>query len=549
MKKQNSLKIEPSKKFEHPDSQVVQLDRRLFNFSSLLQAIKALDNILQAEELYYVFASIVREKFGLKSLALFIMDEKDENFQLVQEFGLTGSVPAGFSFPRSEGLLWRAILQGRPFSTMDGLGQPRFNVPFQKHRLDLLQSKLFVPLVHKSRVVGVLGLGEKGHAEEYTDEDLDFLTILAEHAAVSINTTTLYEKNQKDKVELDKMVRNLSILYNIGRAMTYIRDLKNLLKFILAQAVETTEAQKGSLMLYDPQIKRLVVRVVKGLPDPKVEEAINSGEMTCATFAIGEGIAGKVFKTLKPMIVNSTENDDRYEARKSSNVDSILCLPLIASEEPIGVINITNKVGGKGFTNQDLELLTALSNQAAISINTTSLYEMAITDELTKIYIRRYFNIQLEKELKRAKRYGHPVSLAICDLDHFKAVNDTYGHQVGDEVLVAVAGILRASSRDIDTPARFGGEEFAVILPETGLEGARVMAERIRLAVADAKIPSLPTSVTISIGVACYPEHADEFNSLIQTADEALYDAKHQGRNRVCACQKNIRKKKNSHKG
>jgi diguanylate cyclase (GGDEF)-like protein len=351
---------------------------------------------------------------------------------------------------------------------------------------------------------------------------------------VSFTTTALYEKNQRDKADLDKMVKNLSMLYNIGRAMIHISDLKNLLKFILSEAIKTTEAQKGSLMLHDANLQRLVVRVVKGLPDPRTEEAINNGEVECATFAPGEGIAGKVFQTQKPIVVNTAAKDERYEDREGSNVESILCIPLIASDETIGVINITNKKNGKKFSHEDVELLSALGNQAAVAINNATLYEMAITDELTKIYIRRYFNVRLDSEMRRARRYGHRCSLVICDLDHFKSVNDSYGHQVGDNTLVKVAELIRNSVREIDTPARFGGEEFAVILPETDLAGAKAMAERVRESVAAAKIEGLPRPITISIGLACYPDHADDKGNLIRAADTALYEAKRQGRNRVC---------------
>jgi len=530
---------ELQREIENLTQRIAQLDRKLFDMSSLLQAGKAFDNTLEADPLFTIYTSIVNERFGLDAYAFFVLDDDKEIFQMVRGVGLAEDVGPDFSFPRREGLLWQTILQGRPFSTVDAVGQPRFVVPFQEFNLHVLRSRLFVPLVYHGNVVGLLSIGEKGDRCGYSDEDVDFLGILAEQASVSITTTQLYEKNQRDKAELDKTVKNLSILYNIGRALIHISDLKNLLKFILGQAIETTEAQKGSLMLWDANIGRLVVRVVKGLPDPKVEEAINSGEMECSTFAAGEGVAGQVFVEKEPMIINATDEDKRYEERDASNVNSILCTPLVANDEAIGVINITNKIGARGFSQEDLELLNALANQAAVAINNATLYEMAITDELTKIYIRRFFNLRLEAELKRAKRYGQKLSLAICDLDHFKSVNDNYGHQVGDEVLVQVAALLKSSLREIDVPARYGGEEFGVILPETDMEGALSMAERIRQSVAGATIEGLPKQITISIGLAEAPTHGVEMDELIRAADTALYRAKSEGRNRVCVYQEN----------
>jgi diguanylate cyclase (GGDEF)-like protein len=516
---------------------LVELEHKIFDLSSLLQAGKAFDNLLSVYELYKVYTSIVQERFGLETYALFIINDERSRFEMVQGFGLPGEIAVNYAFPVDEGLLWQAIQQGESFATVDSLNDPRFSIPFEKHRLSGLNSQYFVPLVHQRSVVGLLSIGAKKNADPYREEDFEFLNILAEQAAASIITAKLYEKNESGIVELNKTVKNLSILYDIGRAMIDIGDLKNLLKFILKQAIETTNARKGSLMLFDQNTKRLVVRVVQGLPDKKTEEAINSGELNCRVFAIGEGIAGKVFETKEPLIVNTTEEDERYLENQDSNVESILCIPLVVSDEAIGVINITNKIISKGgFTREDLKLLTALGNQAAVAINNTSLYEMAITDELTKLYIRRFFNLKLETEFRRAQRYGHRLTLAMCDLDHFKKVNDTFGHQMGDTVLQTVANLLKAHVRETDIPARFGGEEFVVILPETNGDGGRIFGERFRAAVAGSKVAELPCQITISIGLATYPDDADSIQTLIGAADSALYESKHKGRNRVCRC-------------
>jgi diguanylate cyclase (GGDEF)-like protein len=517
------------------ERKLVQLEHKIFDLSSLLQAGKAFDNLLSTRDLYKVFTSIVQERFDLDVYALFISNDEKTWFEMVQGFGLPAEIPTDFAFPVDEGLLYQAIRQGEPFATVDSLGEARFSLPFEKHRLSMLNSRYFVPLVHQGRVVGLLGIGEKRNAEAYMEEDIEFLRILAEQVAASIITAKLYEKNEAGIVELSKTIKNLSILYDIGRAMTTIGDLKNLLKFILKQAIETADAQKGSLMLFDQNTKRLVVRVVLGLPDKRTEEAINSGGLSCRVFAVGEGIAGKVFETQEPIIVNAAETDERYLENPDSNVESIICIPLAVSDEAIGVINITNKISNRGcFTSEDMQLLTALGNQAAVAINRTYLHEMSITDELTKLYIRRFFNLKIDSEFRRAKRYGHQLTLAMCDLDYFKKVNDTFGHQMGDMVLQTTAQLLKAHVRETDIPARFGGEEFVVILPETNGEGGKIFAERFREAVAGSTMAGLPCQITISIGLATYPDDADSIQTLIGTADSALYEAKHQGRNRVC---------------
>ncbi|MBC8043582.1 MAG: GGDEF domain-containing protein [Rhizobacter sp.] len=168
---------------------------------------------------------------------------------------------------------------------------------------------------------------------------------------------------------------------------------------------------------------------------------------------------------------------------------------------------------------------------------TKELNEMVITDEKTKLYNFRHFKGELFSEITRAKRFSEKVSVIMIDVDKFKHYNDTNGHMLGDEVLVKVARLIKEQSREIDTPARFGGEEFAVLLPSTDKEEAAVMAERIRKAIEDAsfvnqeKQPS--GNLTASLGVATYPFDADDSENLLKSADTALYDAKESGRNRV----------------
>jgi diguanylate cyclase (GGDEF)-like protein len=175
-----------------------------------------------------------------------------------------------------------------------------------------------------------------------------------------------------------------------------------------------------------------------------------------------------------------------------------------------------------------------------VSIENVGLHEavqrQAVTDELTGLFNHRRFQEALVSEAERAKRFGHSVALVMLDLDDFKHVNDSYGHQQGDVVLAAVARVLRASSREIDAPARYGGEELAVVLPETDLEGAFRLAERVRLGIEALEFP-MPDGgllrVTASLGVAAIPETASAPRELLAAADAALYEAKRAGRNKT----------------
>ncbi len=358
-----------------------------------------------------------------------------------------------------------------------------------------------------------------------------------------------HRKIRKDEeiIQLQKSLHNISILYNISQAVNFIDDLKRLLQVIIQKALITLDAEKGSLMLYDYSINALQVRIVSGLQDKKLEEAINNGAVQCAKIAVGEGIAGTVFLERKPIITNLGSADPRFIVKEVlSNTKSLLCVPLIAKGEVIGVINITNKKHDKLFNQKDLEFITSLANQAAIAIDNAKLYELATKDGMTKLYIYRHFYTLLENEIRRCARYKRNMSLIMMDIDNFKKINDTYGHLTGDLILKRLAAVLQETVRKIDIPARYGGEEFVVILPETDKKDACIIAERIRKNVAqiEVKINETQTlSPTISIGVAQYTTDGQEAKELINAADTALYYSKHNGKNMVSIFEKDGCKK------
>jgi diguanylate cyclase (GGDEF)-like protein len=205
----------------------------------------------------------------------------------------------------------------------------------------------------------------------------------------------------------------------------------------------------------------------------------------------------------------------------------------------LGVISIARH--SPAFSRDEQDLLDYPAGQAAVSIENASLHEtverQAVTDELTGLANTRAFHSIPDREIERARRFATPLGLVMIDLDNFKRVNDRYGHQQGDEVLASVAGVLRAFSRDIDAPARYGGEELAVILPQTDAEGAWRLAERMREAVEELRIPRVgergALRITASFGVAALPESAADKEGLVAAADAALYRAKRGGKNRV----------------
>jgi len=238
----------------------------------------------------------------------------------------------------------------------------------------------------------------------------------------------------------------------------------------------------------------------------------------------------------EPIVINGLQNNPEYAIlfKNSQDIKNILLLPLVAKEKILGIIILADHRDGSEFDNYDVSLLQSLSVQIAISLYNAILYELAVTDGLTKLFIHRYFQQRLEQELSRSKRYRSSLSLLMIDIDHFKKLNDTYGHPEGDNILRILAKILKEKLRDTDIIARYGGEEFACILTETGHSGAKETAERLRNAVENYKfnIKGNTVKLTISIGVDTW-DFVVSKEEFIEHADRALYKAKSLGRNKV----------------
>jgi diguanylate cyclase (GGDEF)-like protein len=218
--------------------------------------------------------------------------------------------------------------------------------------------------------------------------------------------------------------------------------------------------------------------------------------------------------------------------------------PLIVGGAPVlGLISVARS--DRAFTPPEVELFGYLAGQAAVSMENVSLHEtvqrQAVTDELTGLYNHRRFQEALASELERSKRFEQDMSLVMLDIDNFKSINDTYGHQQGDLVLREVARILRENSREIDAPARYGGEELAVVLPQTDQNGAFNLAERVRAGIEELRLPLLDgggtMSVTASLGVASLAGSAADADELVAAADAALYRAKRGGKNQTIRAQ------------
>ena len=308
--------------------------------------------------------------------------------------------------------------------------------------------------------------------------------------------------------------RLASTLRNIGEAFASNLDKDALLEIVVRTAVDGVEAQGG----------RACARVAA---NEDLEERARAGDLTGVEEAIRTAEAGVLAGTRDEAVV-----DDAHA----------IAQPLHGANGTgavLGLVSVARK--GRPFSPGEREVFGYLSAQAAVSIENVGLHErvqrQAVTDELTGLFNHRRFQEAIESESERARRFGQEMGLVMLDIDNFKSVNDTYGHQQGDRVLAEVARVLRDSTREIDAPARYGGEELAVVLPQTDMEGAYNLAERVRTGIEELALPlpdgSGTMKVTASLGVAALPSTAHDARELLAKADAALYEAKRAGKNRT----------------
>ena len=252
----------------------------------------------------------------------------------------------------------------------------------------------------------------------------------------------------------------------------------------------------------------------------------------------GAGAAGWVMQHGTTRLIDDLTVADIATDGAEHGIRSWLGVPLFMYGECDGVIAVQS-TRAAAFGPESQRLLEALALQIASALQNAHLYELAMVDGLTGLYVRRYFDARIEEEVERAKRYKNAFSVIMMDIDDFKKLNDTNGHLVGDRVLRAIANVVKGQMRGVDTATRFGGEELAVILPRTEMVGAYNLAERIREGIAELRIttddePPKVLNVTASLGIAAFPESkAQDGTDLVRRADRALYRAKKMGKNRV----------------
>jgi len=261
--------------------------------------------------------------------------------------------------------------------------------------------------------------------------------------------------------------------------------------------------------------------------NPEKEEKLQRDEVTRELDEISSQLA-------KSPQLFTRDGSESLEAEETQF--PLAVVPLVFHERFIGALKVVDDKPGRTWQDNEILLLRTVANQVAVAINHADLFaqmqQQALTDALTGCYNRRSFEMQLDRDLQMATRLHQPLSLVMLDLDRFKQLNDSAGHDAGDSALRKLADCFRQELRGVDTAARFGGDEFALILPQAYSEGAQLVAERLRIKIEQIQIPGFGY-LAASIGIAAFPMHANSRADLIQAADAALYCAKRSGRNRV----------------
>lgn len=509
-----------------------ELELKVDSLSILYSASQSMGASLSVDTLIRNLITIFNDRLAISGSAIMLYNEKTDLVSIKDLLGISPELFAKFRFYSDNHILSKIFSEEGSWSPTE----QESNLMVAEFETDEVRClELFFPMRIKDHFVGLVVLGPKTDNKEYKPSEKQLIQALVGLASTSINNATLFENSEATKNELDHKVFNLMTLQQSGKVLSSTLDLEELIEISIDMFLETVWANKGVLMLLSDEHPELEVKAIKGMTEEEVEELSKDPAEAWAMTTIE--------KERRPILSQELTTNSSYQnySTINRNLPFAVYIPMLKEGELYGVVKVGPKINGEAFSENDLEFFATLASQAVIAFENARLYSLAITDSITKLYIHRYFQLRLEEEVARSRRYNATISLLMCDLDFFKPINDNYGHQQGDLMLKEISNILRKNVRNTDIAARYGGEEFSIILPETTQSDARVVAERIRRDVYKHDFPSLipgqpPLKCTISIGVAGFPLNADTKDQLIQKADSALYKAKETGRNKVVLC-------------
>lgn len=378
-----------------------------------------------------------------------------------------------------------------------------------------------VPILNDGQLMGVLYV-ESAARNAFDPIDIQTLETLVSSTVTAIQKARLYQRVQDQ-------LRAISTLQSVSHTILSSLELSQIFQSVVSQLKQVFNYTYVSIFLLEDQALRLVVQDGYG------------EDMPFYTIQASSGITGRCVREHKLQFVRDVRHDPDF-LEGAIGIECEICVPLLKDDQVLGVLNV-EEAPGHPLTDNDVAVLTALAGPIVVAIENARLHaqvkELAMTDGLTGLFNRRAFDQTLESEFERASRYDYPLALVMIDLDSFKEYNDHWGHPAGDERLKEIAEMLRADLRHPDVVARYGGDEFALILPHTDKARARAVAERLRDCASAQSHPrpgtmSLRLGYTFSMGIAVFPADAANPKELLFAADQAELAAKALGKNRIC---------------
>ena len=540
-----ALMINNANLYERQSQLAAELAARSSTMEALLRLGYELRATLDLDQVLRRVAETVLEALGYRQVGLFLYDEQAETFQ--------ARVSLGGSVKLSSHYLGTPI----PKKVFDQTTRPEFRMgnsyfrqrrraaPSREERRLLPFSDLgarcddewqtgdclIVPLQSRAgRCLGALYAYDPLDRRLPTMESIRGVEIFANQAAVAIENAQQYAALEVQELRLERQLQSQHDLMRVSESILSTLDEQVVFESIKDKLRLLVEYDTLAISKVDWEGRRIVTVWAR---DEYAQELIDN------PIDIDQGLWGWAVTHDEALLCNDAHTDPRATQVPDTPVEpqASIVLPLHVMNKVIGVLTL-DRLGGKTFTDEEFELVKPFANLAAIAIENASLYERsqlrAVTDPLTGLYNHGHFQETLEHEVRRCERYGDAFSLLMMDLDHFKGVNDHFGHPRGDHVLRRVAQVLSDTTREADYAARYGGEEFAVLLPKTSPDDARQLAERIRTKVREIAVEEGDDfRVSASIGVADFPVCGLDAKTILGAADTALLWAKRRGRNCV----------------
>ncbi len=540
-----ALMVDNARLNEEQTVLAADLRERSLMIEALLRMGNELRSVFEIDEVLQKVANTVIEALGYREAAIYLYDEEAEVYRARVALGGSSELDGHYleaEFPRAK-FEW----QMRPeFRLGNSYYRSVDRFPMSDAEKALFQytdlgpraegewqsgDGLFVPLLSRDNVpIGVLDVYDPVDRRVPTLESVRSLEIFANQAGIAIENAMHYASLQVQERRLERQLQSRHELLRVSESVLSTLDEK-----VVFQAIAD---KLGQLVEYDTLAISKVDWAARRI-DTVFAVDEYAEELMATPMRLDEGLTGWVVTNDEAILVNEAHLDPRGVLVPGTEPDpqASIIVPLRVMGKVIGVLDL-DRLRGATFTEEELELVKPFASLAAIAIENASLYEQsqerAATDALTGLYNHGHFQEALEREVRRSERYGETFALLMMDLDHFKQVNDRYGHPRGDQILRRVSSVLRATARESDYIARYGGEEFALLLPRTSSEEARALAERIRERVGEVPVAREDDfSVSASIGVADFPACGLEPRTVLGAADTALLWAKRRGRNCV----------------